>query len=97
MTTQVWSVEALRVLALLCDGRRLHGWAVSQATGLKVGTVYPMLKRFAAQGLVISKSEWAAGIVDPSLHSGSPRVFYQLSTQGRDQVEALRSLLAGST
>jgi PadR family transcriptional regulator PadR len=49
-----FSAQALSVLAVLCDqpSQWQHGYAMARQTGLKSGTLYPILIRLADQGLL---------------------------------------------
>jgi PadR family transcriptional regulator, regulatory protein PadR len=49
-----FSPQTLSVLAALCEqpSRWQHGYALATATGLKSGTLYPILIRLADRGLV---------------------------------------------
>ena len=49
-----FSVQTLSVLAALCDqpSQWQHGYALAKQTGLKSGTLYPILIRLADRGLV---------------------------------------------
>ncbi len=49
-----FSAQALAVLAVLADqpGRWQHGYAIAQDTGLKSGSLYPILIRLAERGLL---------------------------------------------
>ena len=49
-----FSPQTLSVLAALCDepSRWRHGYALAKQTGLKSGTLYPILIRLAERGLV---------------------------------------------
>jgi len=49
-----FSPQTLSVLAALCDqpSRWQHGYALASQTGLKSGTLYPILIRLADRGLV---------------------------------------------
>ena len=49
-----FSAQTLSVLAALCDQPSdwQHGYAVAKQTGLKSGTLYPILIRLADRGLV---------------------------------------------
>jgi predicted ArsR family transcriptional regulator len=49
-----FSVQALSVLAVLCEepSQWRHGYALAKQTGLKSGTLYPILIRLADRGLV---------------------------------------------
>jgi len=48
------SAQTLSVLAALCDqpSEWVHGYALAKQTGLKSGTLYPVLIRLADRGLV---------------------------------------------
>jgi PadR family transcriptional regulator, regulatory protein PadR len=71
------STQTLRLLAeLLGSPRWRHGYELSKATGLKSGTLYPILMRLADQGLLTSKWE-------ESDHPGvPPRHAYRLTPDG---------------
>ena len=49
-----FSAQTLSVLAALCDQppQWQHGYALAKQTGLKSGTLYPILIRLADRGLV---------------------------------------------
>jgi PadR family transcriptional regulator, regulatory protein PadR len=49
-----FSAQTLPVLAALCDepSQWQHGYALAKQTGLKSGTLYPVLIRLADRGLV---------------------------------------------
>ncbi len=49
-----FSAQTLSVLAALCDepSRWRHGYALAKQTGLKSGTLYPILIRLADRGLM---------------------------------------------
>ena len=49
-----FSAQTLSVLAALCDqpSQWQHGYAMARQTGLKSGTLYPILIRLADQGLL---------------------------------------------
>ena len=49
-----FSVQTLSVLAALCEqpSQWRHGYALAKHTGLKSGTLYPILIRLADRGLV---------------------------------------------
>ena len=66
------------VLASLSAGHPgwTHGYDLSRATGLKSGTLYPILQRLHAQGYLDARWE-------ESPHPGKPpRHIYQLTPQG---------------
>jgi DNA-binding PadR family transcriptional regulator len=82
-----FSPQTLAVLAALCvepDGW-LHGYDLAKTTGLKSGTLYPILIRLAERGLV--EACWEA---EPP--AGRPRRhLYRLSADGRATALAKRT------
>jgi DNA-binding PadR family transcriptional regulator len=65
------------VLALAAEPRSWrHGYDLCRETGLKAGTVYPILIRLADQGLLVTDWERPQGL------GRSPRQLYRLSAQG---------------
>jgi len=54
MSRPEFSAQILSVLAALCDrpSQWQHGYALARQTGLKSGTLYPILIRLADRGLV---------------------------------------------
>lgn len=54
----------------------LHGYDVSKETGLKSGTLYPLLMRLSEQGLM--ESRWQ----DPERPGLPPRHIYRLTASG---------------
>lgn len=83
-----WLRGVLPFLALLAlrDAPR-HGYAIAQHLdalglfGLKVGTLYPVLTRLEAHGLL--EASWVAG------DGGPGRKQYALTSAGRDRVRDL--------
>jgi PadR family transcriptional regulator, regulatory protein PadR len=72
------SRQARAVLATLLDQspRWRHGYDLAKATGLKSGTLYPLLMRLSEHGLL--ESCWQ----DPERPGLPPRHFYRLSGSG---------------
>lgn len=72
------SRQARAVLATLLEqsGRWRHGYDLAKATGLKSGTLYPLLMRLSEQGLL--ESRWQ----DAERPGLPPRHFYRLSASG---------------
>jgi PadR family transcriptional regulator PadR len=72
------SRQAKAVLATLLEqsGRWRHGYDLAKATGLKSGTLYPLLMRLSEQGLL--ESRWQ----DAERPGLPPRHFYRLSASG---------------
>ena len=62
-----------------------HGYDLSGETGLKSGTLYPILMRLKEQGLLVS--EWR----EPSQPGRPPRHVYQLSATGKALATAQRA------
>lgn len=79
------------VLQALLDGRH-HGFDIMDATGLPSGTVYPILRRLDAEGLVRSKWE-KDGVA--RREQRPPRRYYELTPggarTGREHVARLRA------
>jgi DNA-binding PadR family transcriptional regulator len=66
-----------------------HGYDLAQATGLRSGTLYPLLIRLEAKGLL--EAEWQP----PVARGRPPRHAYRLTAKGlalaRDLQSAIRS------
>ena len=79
-----FSAQTLSVLAALCAEPRewRHGYGIARDTGLKSGTLYPILIRLADRGLV--EARWEEG--QPA---GRPRRhLYRLTPEGLASAEA---------
>jgi PadR family transcriptional regulator PadR len=96
------SSQTLALLAALMERARTwqYGYELSKETGLKSGTLYPILMRLSDQGLL--ESRWK----DAERPGRPPRHVYRLTATGlalaREQVEVsvksesgLRSIKAG--
>ncbi|HEX4389737.1 MAG TPA: helix-turn-helix transcriptional regulator [Steroidobacteraceae bacterium] len=72
------SPQSLRLLATLAAQPRTwrHGYELSKATGLKAGTLYPILMRLADRGLLDCRWE------DSPLPARPPRHACRLSVRG---------------
>jgi PadR family transcriptional regulator PadR len=73
-----YSAQTLSVLAVLCDQplQWQHGYALAKQTGLKSGTLYPILMRLADRDLV--EARW-----QDEPQPGRPRRhLYRLTTAG---------------
>jgi DNA-binding PadR family transcriptional regulator len=68
------------VLQALLQGYH-HGFDIMDATGLPSGTVYPILRRLDAEGLV--RSRWEKDGV-ARREQRPPRRYYELTTNGRN-------------
>ena len=90
------SPQALAVVAVLAgaDDWR-HGYDLMAQAGVKSGTLYPLLMRLEAQGLL--EARW----VESPQAGRPPRHVYRLTQSGRDWVaslaEAMAALQAPST
>ncbi len=77
--TRAPSPHARSILALLLEAGQdwSHGYDMVQSTGLKSGTLYPLLIRLEAQGYL--EAEW-----QPAVSPGRPpRHAYRLTASGR--------------
>ena len=81
------SKSTLLVLAQLMQGPQ-YGYGLMQLTGLKSGTLYPILMRLTDRGFL--SSEW----IEPQTPGRPPRQSYRLTAQGRRY--ASESLDAGN-
>ncbi|HEV8569079.1 MAG TPA: helix-turn-helix transcriptional regulator [Actinoplanes sp.] len=79
-----FSAQTLSVLAVLCaePAQWRHGYEIAKATGLKSGTLYPILVRLADRGLM--EACWEA-----EQPAGRPRRhLYRLTAEGQTQAAA---------
>lgn len=72
------SPQTRAVLVLLLEEPSVwrYGYALSQRTGLKSGTLYPILMRLAEQGWLETRWE------EPERPGRPPRHIYRLTTEG---------------
>lgn len=77
------------VLSALMQGHR-YGFRIIEATGLPSGTVYPLLRRFEAAGLVTS--DWEKD-VSPEREGRPRRRYYRLEATGRAALAEARERL----
>lgn len=68
-----------RTLAVLLEHDRTYGYEVLQATGLRPGSLYPILVRLEEDGWV--RSRWED--TDPSAAGRPRRRYYRLTAAGR--------------
>lgn len=82
-----FSVQTLAVLAELCatPSQWRHGYGIARDTGLKSGTLYPVLIRLADRGLVEARWEDEQPVGRPRRH------LYRLTAEG---LAAAREALA---
>jgi DNA-binding PadR family transcriptional regulator len=78
------SPQTLLVLALLLESPRSwhYGYGISQATGLRSGTLYPILSRLAEMGWLETK--WT----QPESGGRPPRHTYRLTSVGAKTARA---------
>ena len=75
----------------------MHGYALIKATGLKSGTLYPILMRLTDRGFL--EATWE----EPEVTGRPPRQRYELTPQGRAYAQSILSIkenqlfLRGST
>lgn len=72
------------VLSALAQGH-CYGFRIIEETGLPSGTVYPLLRRFEAAGLVTS--DWETD-VSPSEEGRPRRRYYRIEAAGQSALEA---------
>jgi PadR family transcriptional regulator, regulatory protein PadR len=85
-----FSAQTLSVLAALCEqpSRWRHGYALAKQTGLKSGTLYPILIRLADRGLM--EARW-----QDEQPPGPRRHMYRLTPDGlAAAAEALAAIAA---
>ena len=77
--TRTLSQPARAVLAIMAEGgsRWLHGYDLCRQSGVKPGTLYPLLIRLHEQGCL--EAEWQA----PAERGRPPRHAYRLTATGR--------------
>jgi len=87
------SLATLRVVAALCGAtdRRSYGLELTEVTGLRSGTLYPILDRLEHDGLI--EAEWES--VDRRDTVRAPRCYYHLTDQGLEVASGAADDLAG--
>ncbi len=80
-----FSRQTIAVLRLLAEDPSawIHGYDISRRTGLKSGTLYPILMRLAERGLLEARWEDAPQAGRPRRHA------YRLTDDGARQAAAL--------
>ncbi|PHR18677.1 MAG: PadR family transcriptional regulator [Sphingopyxis sp.] len=73
------------LIALFNAPDRLHGYEIMQLTGIKPGTLYPMLARLEDQGMLVS--HWQ----ETTVGGRPPRHLYGLTEAGRAVAKSLLS------
>jgi PadR family transcriptional regulator len=77
------TIPMLMVLEVLLADEGWYGLRIAEATGLRIGTVYPILARFERAGWVTSRWEDKD---DPGEENdpGARRKYYLLTPEGRE-------------
>jgi len=85
------TAQTQRVLLLfLADpSKPLYGLEIARQAQLQRGTLYPILARLEAAGLLTS--DWEE--IDPVAAGRHPRRYYSLTHEGLQQAEAVRDAL----
>lgn len=69
-----------------------YGYALSKASGLPSGTIYPILERLERQGVIAARWE----DIDEHAHGRRRRCYYRLTAEGAQVArEAVRKQAAG--
>jgi PadR family transcriptional regulator PadR len=89
---QALSITALRVLRAFLDakGEPQYGLALSEATGIKAGSLYPILSRFESTRWITG--DWEK--IDEAVAGRRRRRYYRLTGAG---ARAAREALANAT
>jgi PadR family transcriptional regulator, regulatory protein PadR len=97
------SHQTKRLLQAFLDApaEETYGFALSQATGLKAGTLYPLLQRLYDDGWLSSRWE----TIDESAEGRRRRCYYRLTASGEararcavdQETDGLRQLMPGWT
>lgn len=82
--------EALLVMLLDASSKWLHGYELSQRTGLKSGSLYPILIRLSEIGLLDSKWE------ESNIAGRPPRHIYRITRKGVAVAHSLQVSSANS-
>jgi PadR family transcriptional regulator PadR len=74
------SKQTVAVLQIFIDGkdRWIYGNELIKTTGLKSGTLYPMLSRLVLRGWLRARYEK----IDPRRAKRPPRVYYRITAKG---------------
>ena len=83
------SPQALSVVAVLADSDDWrHGYDITRKAGVMSGTLYPLLMRLEAQGLL--EARW----MESTQAGRPPRHIYRLTAAGREWVASMEEALA---
>ncbi len=95
-----FSKQTLAVLAVLCaqPSAWQHGYAIAQETGLKSGTLYPILVRLADRGLMEAswENEQPAGRPRRHLYRLTPEGLATATAALADATPVVKALAAAS-
>lgn len=86
MPTPRMTIPAQTVLRIFLDAPAVehYGLEISKATGMKSGTLYPVLNRLERAGWL--ESGWEA--IDPRVEGRRPRRYYKITANGRAEATA---------
>lgn len=80
------STLAVAEVMLGNPGGRFYGYDLYRITGVRPGTLYPMLWRFERDGLLSSAWQDPGSMPTGQVH---PRKYYLLTDHGREELSAL--------
>jgi PadR family transcriptional regulator, regulatory protein PadR len=82
-----WTLPTIKVFfALGIEKSEMYGLQIIQRTGVKAGTVYPILMRLEQEKFISSRTEE----IDPKKEHRQPRVYYQVTEDGLLALKALQ-------
>ena len=93
MSTPMRMTYATAMVLQALDGGSRHGFDIIDATGLRSGTVYPLLRRLEDAGLVKSSCE-AVAVARSS--NRPPRKYYRLTTASDPMLLSARKRFPGA-
>ena len=76
------SRQTLAILSALAGADWLYGLELAERTGLKSGSLYPILMRLAERGLL--ESQW----IEPAAPGRPPRHAYRILPEGHQVLDA---------
>ena len=87
MTTPLRMTYATATVIQALDRGLRHGFDIIDATGIRSGTVYPLLRRFEDAKLV--RSRWEA-VAIARAENRPPRKYYELTEAAEPMLQAAR-------
>lgn len=72
--------------AVLAGPQVTYGYLLKQATGIPSGALYPRLHQLVAEGWL---TEAQPEQVDPVTAGRPPRLYYEVTEQGREKMQAI--------